>query len=128
MKKYLLDTHIILWLASKPELLSKKAKQLLLNPENSFFVSAASAWEVAIKLSLNKLNLAGSVTTFYKICSKNSISLLGIEQQHLEQLANLPLIHKDPFDRLIIATALAEGLTLVTADNNIHNYPIRYAW
>lgn len=48
MKKYLLDTHIILWLASKPELLSKKAKQLLLNPENSFFVSAASAWEVAI--------------------------------------------------------------------------------
>lgn len=128
MKGHLLDTHIILWLASKPEKLTNRAKNILLSPQASLFVSIASAWEVAIKLSLNKLTLEGGVATFFEICSTNGIQVLNINEQHLSALSDLPFIHRDPFDRLLIATAKIEGLTLITADSSIQKYQANWIW
>ena len=110
--RYLLDTHIVLWLAENSPKLSDEAKVIILNEANEKFVSIASCWEVAIKLSLNKLALAGGVSEFFRIIHNNSFRLLQVAEGHLNILEFLPFHHRDPFDRLLIATAIAEQLIL----------------
>jgi len=120
--KYLLDTHIILWLAENSSKLSDKAKEIILNESNDKFVSVASCWEVSIKLSLKKLDLIGGIGEFFRIIEENGFRLLHISEETLINLETLPFHHRDPFDRLLIATAIANELALLTDDSPLMTY------
>jgi PIN domain nuclease of toxin-antitoxin system len=124
----LLDTHTILWAMSDHEKLSEKAKTEILSSENRKLVSLASAWEVAIKISLKKLFYEGGVTRFLHQVEYDGFELIPISGKHITQVEKLPFYHRDPFDRLIVATAIAEGMTILTADTNIHLYDVNCIW
>ena len=127
--KLLLDTHTALWLVNEHEKLSSKAKALLLNEAHELYISIASAWEIAIKASLGKLpEFQGGVGIFLANINNLPIILFPIMSRHLEMVENLPFIHRDPFDRLLIATAKAEDMTILTADENIHKYDVPFVW
>jgi len=126
--KFLLDTHVVLWCALCPEKLSQTVKRVLLDTGTDKYVSIVSAWEFTVKHSLNKLHLDGGVYGFFKIIEENGFSLLGMERAHVHQLARLPFIHHDPFDRILIATAAVEDLCIMTLDDNIIKYDITHIW
>ncbi|MBA4298564.1 PIN domain nuclease, a component of toxin-antitoxin system (PIN domain) [Algoriphagus alkaliphilus] len=123
--KYLLDSHVILWLAYEDDKLSKAAKEILLDPKNEIFLSAVSFWEIGLKFQSGKLDLKGHNPEILKA---------GFDQYFDFRQLNLDLadattifkldasIHKDPFDRMLIWQALSHGLTLITADENIQRY------
>lgn len=132
MEKFLLDTHVVLWVASDPSKLSEKAKRVILSDAIKC-VSIASAWEIAIKLGKNKpdkmvLDLPGGLPEFYRMVDSSEFVTLPMQRPYLLHVPTLPPIHKDPFDRLIISTAIAEGMPLVTADEDIKKYDIRWIW
>ena len=127
--KLLLDTHTALWLMNEHEKLSPTAKMMLLNGEHTLYVSIVSAWEIAIKASLGKLyEFNGSVKTFLAKIEDMPIILLPVTPRHVEMVETLPLIHRDPFDRLLVATAKVEGMAILTADENIHQYDVSSIW
>ena len=126
--KYLLDTHVVLWLAYNSPMLSKKAKQIILEPSNEKYVSIVSAWEVAIKLTTKKLEIIGGISEFYRMIDENGFINTSVEREYLNNIGNLPEHHKDPFDRLLLATAIAENLTLITIDENIQKYDVPWIW
>jgi PIN domain nuclease of toxin-antitoxin system len=126
--KYLLDTHVVLWVAENSQLLSGKAKAAVLDENAEKFISIASVWEVAIKLGTKKLHLDGGLPEFFRMIDDNGFISLSIEREYLLQIAQLPDFHKDPFDRLLLATAIVEGMTLVTIDDNIHKYNASILW
>jgi PIN domain nuclease of toxin-antitoxin system len=127
--KLLLDTHTALWLVNEHEKLSLNAKALLLNEEHTLFISIASLWEIAIKASLGKLSeFSGGVEFFITQVNKMPITLLQITPRHIEIVEILPFIHRDPFDRMLISTAKAEEMTIITADENIHKYDVPAIW
>lgn len=126
--KLLLDTHAFLR-SIVGENMSKAATDAFLDLENELYLSAASYWEICIKNSLGKLELAEDwVKVFDREMLANSIKWLPIEKEHCRGLAELPFLHRDPFDRLLIAQANCEGMTLLTADTNIHQYEIPTIW
>jgi PIN domain nuclease of toxin-antitoxin system len=125
--KILLDTHTVLWLALNSPKLSEKAKDSILNPANKKFVSVASAWEVAIKISLGKFDLP-DVSEFFEMIDRNGFELLTIDRRHISVLQRLPIIHRDPFDRLLVATAMIDGMTILSADENIRKYDANWMW
>jgi len=126
--KYLLDTHVVLWVAGNSPLLSEKAKAVILDKSSEMYVSIVSAWEVAIKLGTSKLSLKGGLSEFFRMIDDNGFATLAVERDYLLQLQNLPDFHKDPFDRLIIATAAIEGMTMITNDENIQRYNTPWVW
>jgi len=127
--KLLLDTHTALWWVNEYERLSPIAKDLLLNNANVLYISIASIWEIAIKVSVGKMQgLSGGVGTFNAKLKQMPISLLPVVPRHIEIVETLPFIHRDPFDRLIVAAAKAEGMTIVTIDENIHRYDVSCVW
>lgn len=111
---YLLDTHILLWAVQDHPKSSQQARDVILNPSNALFFSSASIWEVAIKFSNFKKLI--EPTLLYHLLKKAGYQELLISSLHSIEVKNLPLIHKDPFDRLLIAQARIEQLTLMTAD------------
>jgi PIN domain nuclease of toxin-antitoxin system len=126
--KYLLDTHVILWLATNSPLLSETVKRAILDNNNEKHVSIVSAWEVAIKLGTQKLQLDGGLAEFFRMIDVNGFLLLGIEREYLQYVQTLAFFHKDPFDRLLIATANVENLTLISIDDNIQKYDVNWLW
>ena len=118
--RYLLDTHTLLWARSAPERLSREALTILQSTGNTLYVSMASLWECAIKSSVGKLDVPAG---FYRIVS-DDYEVLGIELSHVETCANLPMHHRDPFDRLLVAQARLGGLVLVTRDPDIARYDV----
>ena len=124
--KYLLDTHVILWLATNSPLLSETVKRAILDNNNEKHVSIVSAWEVAIKLGTQKLQLDGGLAEFFRMIDVNGFLLLGIEREYLQYVQTLAFFHKDPFDRLLIATANVENLTLISIDDNIQKYDVNW--
>ena len=124
--KFLFDTHAILWAGENSPLLSERAKKAFLSQTAEKYVSIASAWEVAIKLGTQKLSLEGGLSEFFRMIDDNGLIMLGVEREYLDRLHELPLWHKDPFDRLIISTANTENLTLVTVDENIQKYDVSW--
>jgi len=126
--KYILDTHVVLWFAEYSRKLSDRAYGAILDAKASAYVSMASAWEVAIKLNTGKLDLDGGVSEFFRMIDVNGFTMLAIEREHLVQMEILPDHHKDPFDRMIIATAMVEEMTLITVDDNIHRYDLSLLW
>jgi len=132
MKKLLLDTHVVLWIASDPSKITDTVREAFAD-NTTKCVSIASAWEVAVKLGKNRpdktvLDLPGGLSEFYNILDFNEFPILYVKREHLFNVPLLPMLHKDPFDRLLISTAISEGLTLVTADEDIQKYDIPWLW
>ena len=123
--KNILDTHVVLWFLNG-ERLSAKTKELITNGEN--YLSVVSLWEVAIKMNIGKYSFNGGFSAFRKLIRNNGFDVLPIKEEYMERLLELPLIHRDPFDRLIIATSIIEEMTLITADENIQKYDVAWVW
>ncbi len=124
---YLLDTHTLLWALFDENSLSENAKKIILD-DNDIFVSIASLWEIAIKQSIGKLQINESIETIARICDEEDFYMLSIMPVHLDYLKQLPRIHGDPFDRLIISQAVSEKLIIVTKDSKIPLYGIKTIW
>jgi PIN domain nuclease of toxin-antitoxin system len=127
MSRFLLDTHAILWFIAGNEKLSAPAKQAI-ETENEVFFSAASLWEIALKKNKGKLNIRRSLLSLSQYLISLGIDLFEISPVYLGSLQVLPDIHSDPFDRLLIATALSEDCVLITRDENIHKYNVQTLW
>ena len=129
MSDILLDTHAFLWFVWDDPLLSPAAKKLIEDPANHKFVSVASCWEIAIKVGLKKLDLGEPATTFLpRELATSHFRLLGIELVHATFVEALPTHHKDPFDRLLAAQALVEGIPLISADTIFDQYGVHRFW
>lgn len=127
--KVLLDTHVFIWLDSAPEKLSAKALAVCQDQTNAMYLSMASIWEMQLKQQLGKLNLKLPLNRLIsEQCSNNGLQILPIETDYVYTLNELPLHHKDPFDRLIIAQAKLENLYLVSADTFFSHYDIDLCW
>ena len=128
MIKYLLDTHVILWILDGKGQFSDTTFRIITDPGNVKYVSIASAWEVAIKIGKGNLQLEGGVSGFLRTVNRHGIKLLPIKRKHIKTLETLPLLHRDPFDRILVASAMAEGMSLITADENIPRYDVASLW
>jgi len=127
--KLLLDTHAFLWFIEGNQNLSLAAKNAIESPTNQRYLSIASLWEIAIKVSIGKLEIGMSLTELInREVYGNAIDLLEIQPQHLDILAALPFHHKDPFDRLILAQGLTEKIPIITKDNLFANYSVTLIW
>jgi PIN domain nuclease of toxin-antitoxin system len=121
--KFLLDTHLLLWAAAKPRRLSKQARALIDNPDNELLFSAASLWEVAIKRGFGRDDFKVDARLLRRGLLDNGYSELPIISDHVVAIDSLPPIHKDPFDRILVAQATVEGVTLLTIDSVVRRYP-----
>nr|WP_297460595.1 type II toxin-antitoxin system VapC family toxin [uncultured Halomonas sp.] len=122
MRRLLLDTHVFLWWLADDPRLGITAREIIAEPRNTVFVSAASVWEISIKRQLGKLKAPDDLE---RIIEDEGFISLPIAPFHGEQAGNLPMHHRDPFDRMLIAQAQTEGLVLMTADNAFPPYGIR---
>ena len=123
--KFLLDTHIYLWAINEAERLSPMARAAIGDPSNELYLSVASLWEATIKIGSGKLRIPGQDIEFLlQRLVSSGVQILPVLPSHLRQLQTLPLIHRDPFDRMLVAQARVEGLTLVTADAAIREYAV----
>ena len=121
--KLLLDTHILLWAAGQPDRLPKDARDMLAAPENEPFFSAASLWEVLIKRGLGRDDFKADARVLRRGLLDNGYSELPIGSEHVVAIDSLPPINKDPFDRILVAQASVECITLLTADETVARYP-----
>lgn len=121
----LLDTHILLWFITGDKKLTPKQLKQITTIENKCFVSIASIWEVAIKLSLNKLDIKGGFSSIEDFFKNNDFQILPIEFSHIHKLMKLPHHHRDPFDRIIISQAITEKLTLISNDKFFEQYKVK---
>ena len=127
--RLLLDTHAFLWWVEGASSLGRRARSAITNPDNEVLVSIASCWELAIKLSLDKLRLTQRLDRFIpEQLSANGFVLLPLELRHTLGVASLPFHHRDPFDRLLAAQALDEDLTIVSGDRVFAKYGVRVVW
>lgn len=125
----LLDTHAFLWFSTADPQLSANALAVLQDPDESLYLSIASVWEIAVKTSIGKLPLATPFSQFIELGLKNArCRLLQIELAHVERVAALPFHHRDPFDRLLIAQALVDGLTILGRDAAFDAYGVTRLW
>ena len=122
MQRLLLDTCVLLWALSDDSRLSINTRRLIEEPINMVFVSIASAWEIAIKRALGKLDAPENLG---EVLAKAKLTILPVTMAHTESVAHLPSIHRDPFDRMLVAQAQAEELTLVTSDPKIKKYEVQ---
>jgi PIN domain nuclease of toxin-antitoxin system len=122
---YLLDTHILLWISIAPQRLTARVRVALEEPDSLLHVSFASAWEYSAK----RLKFPGQFTQpFADLLDGTDVVQLDSDFELYKYAESLPLLHSDPFDRILIATALAHELTLITADQSIHRYPVPILW
>ncbi len=127
--KVLLDTHCWLWWHSQPEYLNDRSHRLISDSRNVVYLSAVSSWEIAIKCSLGKLELPEPPLEYViSRLAAQEITPLPIEHIHALRVATLPPIHRDPFDRLLVAQALVEKLPILTADPQLARYGARIVW
>ncbi|MCL1862092.1 MAG: type II toxin-antitoxin system VapC family toxin [Defluviitaleaceae bacterium] len=124
----LLDTHAILWFLKGSEKMPKSTRAIICDPTNKKHVSIASTWEVAIKSSNGKLNFDGGIEGFVNIIDDNGFLALDIDTRHVKGVAKLPFIHRDPFDRMLIAQAIIENMHIMTVDENILKYGVNTIW
>jgi PIN domain nuclease of toxin-antitoxin system len=122
MQRFLLDTHVMLWWLDDAPELGPRCRELLGDERNEVYVSAATAWEISIKTACGKLEAPEDIDT---IVEEEGFSKLPISLYHGQLAGRLPALHRDPFDRMLVAQAQAEGLVLVTVDENIIQYNIR---
>ena len=121
--KLLLDTHLLLWAAGEPKRLPKSIRTLLEDMDNELLFSVASLWEVAIKSGLGRKDFRVEARLLRRGLLDNGYSELPIVSEHVVAIESLPAIHKDPFDRILVAQAVVEGITLLTNDPVVAQYP-----
>jgi len=127
--KFLLDTHVFLWMAAEPEKISEKARVCIMNADNTLYLSMVSLWEMQIKTQLGKLALDVPLDELWRRQQiEADIMLLPTREEHVWELGNLPQLHRDPFDRLLIAQAQYENLSLISADDIIARYETGVVW
>ena len=127
--RILLDTHAFLWWVNAAPALPRRARAAIANPRNQCWLSLVSCWEMAIKTSLGKLTLAGGVERFIpEQMALNGFHELPIEFRHVSRVARLAFHHRDPFDRLLVAQAVEEGLPIVSADHVFAAYGVQRIW
>jgi len=123
--RILLDTHCWLWLLSQPELLKSESRRLLASADTDLFLSAASAWEIAIKFSIGRLKLPGDPAALVPAwLAKSRTSALAVEHHHALRVATLPPHHRDPFDRMLVSQAQLERLPIMTSDKLFALYDV----
>ena len=121
--KVLLDTHLLLWAANEPKRIPKAARVLIEDAENELLFSAASLWEITIKRSLGRADFQVNPRVLWRALLDNGYTELAISGEHVIQVDQLPPKHEDPFDRVLVAQAMVEGITLVTNDEKLVAYP-----
>ena len=119
---FLLDTHLLLWAASAPERLSTRARGLLLAPDSQLVFSSASLWEISIKRTLGRADFNVDPRRLWRMLLLNGYRELPVTCEHTIAVNDLPLLHKDPFDRILVAQARVEGLVLLTVDKAVARY------
>lgn len=122
MKRLLLDTHVLLWWLADDTRLGVKTRDIIAEPRNEIMISAATSWEISIKIALGKLQAPDDME---RIVEEEGFDTLAINFYHGQLAGSLPNFHRDHFDRMLVAQAQAEGLILVTGDDNIIKYPVR---
>lgn len=127
--RFLLDTHAFLWAVLDHPNLSDKARGLMLNADNELLVSPASYWEIAIKISVGKYTLNDDFETFMERQTVyGDFTLLPISVKHAAVVATLPFHHRDPFDRLLVAQAISEGIPIMSTDRELDSYAVARIW
>lgn len=126
--RLLLDTHTLLWFYGGDDVLPANLSQMIQSPATTCFISITSLWEITIKVSLGKLELNTPISELFDFLERNQFWVIPIEFNHLLELQRLPNHHKDPFDRLIIAQALAENLAVATKDSFFSHYGLTIQW
>jgi PIN domain nuclease of toxin-antitoxin system len=126
--KYLLDTSTFLWAATDPGKLSRRARRLCESQRETLLLSAASLWEIVIKCGAGGLRIADPARSLPDWLARLGARTLPVEAAHAYALYGLPPIHRDPFDRLLVAQAIAEDLPILTSDERIRQYPARCVW
>jgi len=121
--KILLDTHLLLWAAGDPARIPRKARILMNDAHNQLIFSAGSLWEIAIKRGLGRDDFQVDPRVLRRGLIDNGYDELAIRGEHAVAIDGLPAIHKDPFDRLLVAQSIVEGITLLTTDKNVARYP-----
>lgn len=123
--KYLIDTHILIWLAVSPEKVSKKICEIIENPQNSISISTVSLWEIAIKLAIKKLDLQGiEISDLVQFCSEQNIEIVQLPVSAVKKYAEIPIKenHKDPFDRALIALCISDDYVFLSHDGKLEQY------
>lgn len=127
--RFLADTQVLLWAIDAPDKLSDAAREALLDEDNTVSISVVSLWEIAIKVSIGRLELAPDWRTIIEDGRKAlGARWLALETSHCEQVASLPWHHRDPFDRMLAAQAMCEGLALISSDRVLADYPPPVLW
>jgi len=126
--RYLLDTHVIIWMVEDSPNLPLTIKEIIKNPENQVAISLISLWEIAIKMNIGKLALNLTFDELVDVLRVGDFDFIPIEDEHISGVFKLPLLHKDPFDRLLIATAIVEKMMFITIDENIQKYDVSWIW
>lgn len=122
---YLLDTHVLIWYGEGNPQLPDRIRTIIANPQNQVFVSHASIWEMAIKMSLNKLTLTIQLPDWEHLLLSKGFASLLTSFRHFQGVLTLPFYHQDPFDRLLIAQAIAEDFTVITHDQKFRPYRVK---
>lgn len=125
---YLLDTHCFIWFSEDDNQLPASVKAVIEDPQHTIHLSIVSLWEMAIKVSLNKLKLSQSLEGITTKIDQSRIQWLSLMPRHIYQLRNLPFHHRDPFDRTIIAQGLVEHFTIITIDSIFSDYGVLTQW
>lgn len=126
---YLLDTHVFIWMDSEPDKLSSKAVDIVPDREHTLYLSLASVWEIQIKYQTGKLKRTRPLMTILNEQRRiNQIVLLPVTLPHILALENLPNLHRDPFDRILVAQTQVEGFTLLSHDQLVRQYPVNVVW
>jgi PIN domain nuclease of toxin-antitoxin system len=125
---YLLDTHALIWFINGDNQLPDKSIEIIKNIGNRCYISIASIWEIAIKISIDKLHLTGGFDEIAKIIAKYDFELLPISMEHIAEIIGLEFHHRDPFDRIIIAQGLVERIPIITKDRIFGKYNVNMVW
>lgn len=126
--QFLLDTHTFIWFVNGDQQLPVKVRTAIKDVDNKCFVSIASIWEIAIKMSLDRLELKSDFDKIVFFLADNAIEILPISFEHTQQLLKLKYHHRDPFDRIIISQAITERMTVLTKDEAFENYSVKTLW
>lgn len=125
----LIDTHVFVWMVTDPTRVTPTMRNYLADPDYTIYLSVASVWELVIKAATGKLSLGRPVAdSVAQQLAENPLKLLTVSSAHALRVAELPLIHRDPFDRMLVAQALVEDAVLLTVDPDIRQYPVRTDW
>ncbi|MEM7110776.1 MAG: type II toxin-antitoxin system VapC family toxin [Bacteroidota bacterium] len=122
---YLLDTQVLIWIFGEPEKLTTDMISIIKNPENDLCVSQVSFWEMAVKINIGKLTLPVNLEEFMVETLDNDISVIEVKANHIFGIVDMPLHHRDPFDRLILSQSMLEDIPLISSDNQFKAYDVK---